>query len=119
MPIDAIPSACTITEGRLGLEFYEPPQCPFFDYPAGAASPYGEQTAALLHRSVLGEEAGWEAMRRSCRNLHPSAPHPTCSVSRHRLLSPPCSLVEAGGLDCCAYAATLFATFGPGFEGYR
>lgn len=43
--------------GRPGLEFYDPPQCPFFDYPRGAASPYGEQTLALARRcGAVGED---------------------------------------------------------------
>lgn len=37
----------------------------------------------------------------------------------HSHTSTPCSLVKAGGFDCCRYAADLFAAFGPGFEGYR
>lgn len=36
--------------GRAGLEFFDPPQCPFFDYLLGSSSPYGEQTAALADR---------------------------------------------------------------------
>lgn len=36
--------------GRAGLEFHDPPQCPFFDYPLGSSSPYGEQTVALADR---------------------------------------------------------------------
>lgn len=31
-----------------GLEFYQPPQSPFFSYPHGRSSPYGEQTILLL-----------------------------------------------------------------------
>jgi hypothetical protein len=31
-----------------GIEFMDPPQCPFFEYPSGRNSPYGEQTLVLL-----------------------------------------------------------------------
>lgn len=42
---------CTRDEKDLhiGLEFYQPPQSPFFSYPHGHPSPYGEQTLLLLH----------------------------------------------------------------------
>lgn len=39
-----------LARGRPGLEFFEPPQCPFFDYPPGSSSPYAEQTEVLLGR---------------------------------------------------------------------
>lgn len=33
---------------EVGLDFFQPPQSPFFSYESGRASPYGEQTLALL-----------------------------------------------------------------------
>lgn len=36
--------------GGVGLEFFDPPQCPFFSYPLGSPSPYFEQAAVLLRR---------------------------------------------------------------------
>ena len=33
---------------EIGLEFYKPPHSPFFSYPSGRPSPYGEQTKILL-----------------------------------------------------------------------
>jgi len=35
-------------ESEIGLEFYQPPRSPFFSYPHGRPSPYGEQTLLLL-----------------------------------------------------------------------
>ena len=34
---------------EIGLDFYQPPQSPFFSYAHGRPSPYGEQTLLLLH----------------------------------------------------------------------
>ncbi|KAL4420713.1 hypothetical protein ABPG75_010369 [Micractinium tetrahymenae] len=45
----------TAAERGVGLEFFDPPQCPFFSYPLGSPSPYFEQAAVLL-RSLA--EAG-------------------------------------------------------------
>ncbi|KAL4451369.1 hypothetical protein ABPG77_009441 [Micractinium sp. CCAP 211/92] len=47
--------AVSAAERGTGLEFFDPPQCPFFSYPLGSPSPYFEQAAVLL-RSLV--EAG-------------------------------------------------------------
>lgn len=41
--------AATSSSGH--LDFFDPPQCPFFDYPPGSPSPYGQQTL-VLRRSL-------------------------------------------------------------------
>lgn len=40
----------SLRAGGTGLEFFDPPQCPFFFYPLGSPSPYFEQAAVLLRR---------------------------------------------------------------------
>lgn len=42
------------------LDFYDPPQSPYFSYASGRASPYGEQVRNLL--SSLVGQGGFSAM---------------------------------------------------------
>lgn len=35
-------------KGEVGLDFFEPPQSPFFSYESGRASPYGEQVRGVF-----------------------------------------------------------------------
>jgi hypothetical protein len=102
-----------------GIEFTDPPQCPFFEYPSGRNSPYGEQTLVLLRcmaasgglsctayaaafAAALGE--GFEGYRdvstkvRRCRarSLPPACrrgPSPGCCKAVARLLQGCCKAV--------------------------
>lgn len=60
--------------------------------------------------------AAWLVRVRVLEPLSPSLGEPHALPL---LPTPTRSLLKAGGLDCCRYAAHLFAAFGPGFEGYR
>lgn len=46
---------------EVGLDFFQPPQSPFFSYESGRASPYGEQTLALL--ASLVDQQGLHPLR--------------------------------------------------------
>ncbi len=48
-------------DAEVGLEFFEPPQSPFFSYLSGRASPYGEQSLELL--ASLVEQRGLHPLR--------------------------------------------------------
>jgi hypothetical protein len=44
-----------------GLEFLDPPRSPFYSYPQGSNTPYGQQTAVLL--GSLSEQGGLDCAR--------------------------------------------------------
>ena len=79
-------SAPLLLQGRAGLEFFEPPQCPFFDCPAGSSSPYAEQTEVLLRRcgAAPQQQRGWACI---ASRLPCNAGHTPCT--HHSLGCPP------------------------------
>lgn len=90
----------------IGLEFYDPPQSPYFSYASGRASPYGEQ-ADLLLTSLVKEEGlhpchyaealvemygrgGWDGYRDASikgflRNWYRGLKPPACGADDHQV----------------------------------
>jgi hypothetical protein len=90
---------------------------PLLRLPTGQLQPVRRADARVAGQVARGGTLAWWR----CRWHEPRARHADRAQHAPRLPScQPCrSLVEAGGLDCCRYAAALYSAFGPGFRGYR
>lgn len=103
-----------------GLEFYEPPQSPFFSYASGRSSPYGEGAAVLL-RSLARENGAFDARAYAALYAAQFADgsfdgyrnaSTTGFLRNHaRGLAPPLSGADDAQADCVARLASVVAAF--------